>query len=89
MILTKKHYQKDKAIMYGAIGASGTIGVVGTTLGAVAIAKVNRLKNEVDTIHTDMERRMSAEEGMTKQFGRAISQIQTVLESNNMLRVKS
>ena len=86
MIISNKRYKRDKAITYGAIGAAGAMGVVGTTIGTTALLKVKKVKTEVDSIHTDMERRLAAEEGMTRQFTKAVSQIQDELEKNDMLR---
>lgn len=88
MFITKKQYKRDRAIMCGAMGVSGAIGAAGTTLGVIAIVKSKNAKTDVDTIHTDIERRLAAEEGMTRQFSRAISQMQDVLEKHEMLRVK-
>ena len=88
VIMSKKQYRRDKMITYGAIGASSAIGIAGTTIGTIALVKTSKVKRDVDTFHTDMERRLSAEEGMTRQFTKAVSQIQDVLEKNDMMRTK-
>lgn len=88
IIMTNKQYKKDRAIACGILGVTGAVGIAGTTIGTVSLVKTSNLKKEVDTIHTEMERRMSAEEGMTRQFTKAVSQIQDVLEKNDLLRQK-
>ena len=88
IIMTNKRYKKDRAIACGVLGATGAVGLAGTTIGTIALVKTTNLKKHVDSIHTDLERRMSAEEGMTRQFTKAVSQIQDVLEKNDILRQK-
>lgn len=88
VIVTAKRYNNDKKMMYCAAAASGAVGMGGITLGAIALIKTHKVRTEVNQIHTDMERRMSAEEGMSRQFTKAISQVQNVMEDNGLLRVR-
>ncbi len=74
--------------MYTSAGVSGAVGVVGTTLGTISLVKVSKMKTEFDAFHTEVERRLATEEGMTKQFNKAVSQLQDVLEDHDMLRRK-
>lgn len=86
LIISGKKYKLQRNIAYIAAGTAGAFGLTGTTLGTIALVKSSKLKDEVNHIHTEMERRMATEEGMSRQFTKAISQMQDAMEDHNLMR---